>query len=261
MCEAFVDPRTRRGKRRVSQACASEICASLRSFPRGVRRRLPLSKEQLRVGQLDHFGFGSWCTEPVGNERKNFVRCVGIALGGRFMLDQAMNADDSAIKQRIACNDKKLEYFGPNGWNAHSAPTKRPCLPPEKFFLQSAVLTMISGCASALSLAVFTSTAFAISFATLPPPERIEHALPSERLAASAAIGYQATYPAPRNAVNFELIWSQSVVLAAATGVPMRVSLVVSSVTTPSYPTSNSTVPLGATTCGKLTIASDNAPV
>src|SRR6185369_4584078 len=43
--------------------------------------------------------------------------------------------------------------------------------------------------------------------------------LPCEKLAASTAIGYHATYPTPRTAANEVAIWSQSEFLAFASGV------------------------------------------
>src|ERR1039458_2154544 len=57
---------------------------------------------------------------------------------------------------------------------------------------------------------------------------------PSEKSADSVVIGYHATYPAPRTAVNDALIWSQLVCLAIASGTPTRISRVASSGITPS---------------------------
>src|SRR5208282_4421558 len=57
---------------------------------------------------------------------------------------------------------------------------------------------------------------------------------PSEKSADSVVIGYQATYPAPRTAVNDGLIWSQLECLAISSGTPIRVSRVTSRGTTPS---------------------------
>src|ERR1700686_3878213 len=57
---------------------------------------------------------------------------------------------------------------------------------------------------------------------------------PSEKSADSVVIGYHATYPAPRTAVNDGLIWSQLVCLAIPSGTPTRVRRVVSSGITPS---------------------------
>src|SRR4051812_38349283 len=83
----------------------------------------------------------------------------------------------------------------------------------------------------------------------------------SERFVTSVAIGYQATYPAPRTAENVGAIWSQSVLVATLSGVPMRVSLVASSWITPSYATSRSVAACGATGAARVTTASDNPPV
>src|SRR5882762_766150 len=57
---------------------------------------------------------------------------------------------------------------------------------------------------------------------------------PSEKSADSVVIGYHATYPAPRTAVNDGLIWSQLVCFAIPSGIPTRVRRVVSSGITPS---------------------------
>jgi len=57
---------------------------------------------------------------------------------------------------------------------------------------------------------------------------------PSEKSADSVVIGYHATYPAPRTAVNDEPIWSQLECLAISSGTPTRVSRVVSRGMTPS---------------------------
>src|SRR5580698_2521540 len=57
---------------------------------------------------------------------------------------------------------------------------------------------------------------------------------PSEKSAASVVIGYHATYPAPRTAVNAALIWSQLVCFAIPSGTPTCASRVVSSAITPS---------------------------
>src|SRR5205814_1520348 len=51
---------------------------------------------------------------------------------------------------------------------------------------------------------------------------------PCDKFAASVAIGYHATLPIPRTAVNDGPISSQSVCFATSEGTPIRVSLVVS---------------------------------
>src|ERR1700693_5362709 len=84
---------------------------------------------------------------------------------------------------------------------------------------------------------------------------------PSDRFADSVATGYQATYPIPRTAVKVLLIRSQSLCAATGTGTPIRASRVASSWMTPSYPISNSTEAFGGTSLGKVTSASETAPV
>ena len=74
---------------------------------------------------------------------------------------------------------------------------------------------------------------------------------PSDRFADSVATGYHATYPMPRTAVNDLPIWSQSLCRACSSGIPIRVSLVASSGMMPSYPISNSTMPLAADFTGQ----------
>src|SRR5258708_4567899 len=92
-------------------------------------------------------------------------------------------------------------------------------------------------------------------------PTASETPLPSDKFAASTDTGYHATYPIPRTAVKVVPIWSQSEFLAVSAGTPMRVNRVASCGITPSYPISSSTTCLGATGLGRVTIASDNAPV
>jgi hypothetical protein len=85
--------------------------------------------------------------------------------------------------------------------------------------------------------------------------------LPCDKLAASSATGYHATCPTPRNPVNDGLIWSQSEYFAAASGVPIRVNLVAFSGTTPSDPTSSSTLSFGLISLGSVITASESSPV
>src|SRR5580698_8906839 len=49
-------------------------------------------------------------------------------------------------------------------------------------------------------------------------PSTSNKLLPSERFATSVAMGYHATYPAPRTPVKFAAIWSQSVLAAVSSG-------------------------------------------
>ena len=81
----------------------------------------------------------------------------------------------------------------------------------------------------------------AISKRMLDPASRAFHRpitstklFPSDKFATSVAIGYHATYPAPRTAVNFASIWSQSMLFAASSGMPIRVNRVASGRITPS---------------------------
>src|ERR1019366_1374341 len=85
--------------------------------------------------------------------------------------------------------------------------------------------------------------------------------LPSEKSADSVVIGYHATYPAPRTAVNEPPMWSQLVCRAISGGTPTRASRVASSGMTPSYPISSSAESLGLIAEGKVTTASESAPV
>src|SRR5207245_4134818 len=106
----------------------------------------------------------------------------------------------------------------PNGTNWHSADTASTLLicsyRAVPAWLQSKIGTPLPSSfeyPSLILMSAFCSRCF-------QRPRVSKRLLPSERFAASSAMGYQATFPTPRTPADCLLLWSQSLVSAAALG-------------------------------------------
>jgi hypothetical protein len=157
------------------------------------------------IAQFDdfrlHLGPFRGSAKPLRHEWNHLLRGKAILLGSRLVVRSVGDVDRWPIEAIVVANDKEWHRLpeGPECTLVHAFVGSAHLL---KGSQASCLAIADQDCWRAFAGSAQLQPQLCLHFTRLPPRDRFEHAVPSDRFADSLAIGYQATYPMPRTALD-----------------------------------------------------------